>query len=149
MADLHETDFHAWTHEQARLLRERRLTEADLDHIAEEIESMGRSEKRELVSRLNVLLGRLLTWRHQVERRGNSWRLSIENARDAIAVHLADNPSLKGRLVEAMETAHRSARREAAIETGLAIATLAPVCPWSFDAAIAEDFWPQDFWPEG
>ena len=65
LTDTHETDFYAWANEQARLLRAGRLAEADLEHIAEEIESMGKTEKRELTSRLRVLLAHLLKWAFQ------------------------------------------------------------------------------------
>jgi hypothetical protein len=91
---LHDSDFYAWTLEQAALLRSGRIGEADLNAIAEEIESTGKTEKRELVSRLTVLLLHLLKWRHQSSHRGKSWRPTIANARDEIADHLEDNPSL-------------------------------------------------------
>ena len=71
-ASLYEQDFYAWANEQAGLLRAGRLSEADSGHNAEEIESMGKSEKRELVSCLVVLLLHLLTWRAQPVRRGAS-----------------------------------------------------------------------------
>src|SRR5690242_16652631 len=90
-ADLYETDFYRWTAEQAELLRAGRLNAVDITHIAEELDALGRSEKRELVSRLSVLLAHLLKWQHQPSRRRKSWRLSIENARIDIAEHLADN----------------------------------------------------------
>ena len=83
----HDSDFYAWSLEQAALLRSGRVGEADLEAIAEEIESMGKTEKRELVSRLTVLLLHLLKWSHQPSHRGNSWRLSIANARNEIIDH--------------------------------------------------------------
>ena len=92
---LYEQDFYAWANEQAALLRSGRVSDADLEHIAEEIESMGRSEKRELISRLKLLLAHLLKWQFQPTLRGNSWRLTIEEQRRDVAEHLADNPSLK------------------------------------------------------
>ena len=76
-ANLYERDFYAWANEQAGLLRAGKLSEADLEHIAEEIESMGKSEKRELVNRLSVLLMHLLKWQFQATGRGTSWRLTI------------------------------------------------------------------------
>jgi hypothetical protein len=108
---LYETDFYAWANEQAALLRSGRLGEADLAHIAEEIESMGKTEKRELVSRLTVLLLHLLKREHRPALRGAFWRLSVANARDEIAEVLADNPSLKSQLGGALTTAYRYARR--------------------------------------
>ncbi len=140
---LHDSDFYAWSLEQAALLRAGRVAEADLTAIAEEIESMGKTEKRELVSRLTVLLLHLLKWRHQPAGRGNSWRLSIANARDEIADLIADNPSLKAVLDEVMTSAYRYARRKAAIETEMGEEAFPAQCPWSFAQATDEGFWPQ------
>jgi hypothetical protein len=144
MSELYERDFYGWANEQARLLRERRLTEADLDHIAEEIESMGRSEKRELVSRLTVLLLHLLKWQTQPGYRGASWELSANISRDELAGHLQDNASLKAQLPDALQTAYRRATLYAARETGLAAGVFPGQCPWSFEQAMEPSFWPQD-----
>ena len=111
---LYDRDFFAWANEQVRLLRAGRLSEADVDHIAGEIERMGRSEKRELVIRLEVLLMHLLKWQFQPERRGRSWEVSIANNRDKLQEHLLDNPSLRSQTDAAVVTAYRRARREAA-----------------------------------
>lgn len=140
---LYETDFYAWAYEQAVLLRAGKLKQADIENIAEEIESMGRSEKRELVSRLRVLLLHLLKWRHQPLRRTPSWRLSILNSRDDLSDHLRDNPSLKPQVREAMAGAYRRARREAAIETELAEAIFPKECPWTWAEAVDENYWPE------
>jgi len=142
-ASLYERDFYAWANEQAALLRDGRLLAADIEHIAEEIESMGKTEKRELVSRLTVLLLHLLKWQYQSERRGASWRASIRNTRDQLADHLIDNPSLKSRLPEAVATAFRYASRDAAAETGLPESTFPTDCPWPFEQIMAESFWPE------
>ncbi len=139
MSDLYERDFYAWANQQAALLRAGALSAADIANIAEEIESMGRSEKRELTNRLGVLLAHLLKWQHQPVRRGNSWRLSIANARDEITNHLADNPSLKARLDEVMKIAYPLARRTASIETDLTLSTFPAECPWTFEQAMQEE----------
>jgi hypothetical protein len=138
-----DEDFYAWSLEQAALLRERKLAEADLDLIAEEIESMGKTEKRELTSRLAVLLLHLLKWRYQPRGRGSSWRLSIANARDEIAALIADNSSLKSTLDDVMTQAYRYARRKAAIDTHIAEERFSGQCPWSFADVTGEDFWPE------
>jgi hypothetical protein len=139
---LHDQDFYAWANEQAALLRAGRLSEADIEHIAEEIESMGKSEKRELVGRLTILLLHLLKWQFQQSLRGISWRTSIDNARDDIGDHLLDNPSLKSLLDASMIAAYRRARRQAAVETGLAQAVFPLSSPWPFDQVMDTDFWP-------
>ena len=140
---LHDGDFYAWSLEQAALLRAGRAAEADLAAIAEEIESMGKTEKRELVSRLTVLLLHLLKWRFQPAGRGNSWRLSIANARDEISDLIADNPSLKSVLDDVTASAYRYARRKAAIETEMGEEAFPPHYPWSFAQAMDEGFWPE------
>jgi Domain of unknown function DUF29 len=139
---LYDRDFFAWSREQAELLRAGKLVEADIEHIAEEIDSMGRTEKRDLISRLNVLLLHLLKWRHQPGKRGPSWEASILNQRDQIADHLDDNPSLKPLLPQALASAYRRARRDAIAETGLAGSTFRDTCPWTVEEVLDEGFWP-------
>ncbi|MDR3535017.1 MAG: DUF29 domain-containing protein [Acetobacteraceae bacterium] len=140
---LYDRDFYAWANEQAALLRAGKLERADIANIAEEIESMGRSEKRELVNRLTVLLLHLLKWQFQPGLRGNSWRLSIEEQRYRLADHMDDNPSLRSKLDDAIRDAYRLALVEAERETGLARATFPPACPYSFEKAMDSDFWPE------
>ena len=142
MGDLYERDFYAWAGEQAALLRAGQLSDADILNIAEEIESMGRSEKRELVSRLTVLLLHLLKWQFQPGLRGASWETTIKVQRITLADHLVDNPSLKPHLAEAVASAYRVARLEAAAETGLKPETFPASCPWSGDEILEEVFWP-------
>lgn len=141
-SSIYDQDFYAWSLQQAALLRAGDLSAVDVEHVAEEIESMGRSEKRELVNRLAVLLLHLLKWRFQPGLRGNSWRLSIKEQRLRLASHLADNPSLKTRLPDAIAEAHRLALIEAERETGLAEGTFPPLCPWTFTELMDANFWP-------
>ena len=139
MSDLYDRDFYAWANEQAGLLREGRLSSADVANIAEEIETLGRNEKRELRSRLSVLFLRLLKWRHQPARRSRSWELSIVNARNELAEHLVDSPSLRAMLTEAVASAYRRPRRPAEQHTGMPAKTFPTECPWTFDQAMTEE----------
>jgi hypothetical protein len=91
-------DFYGWTQEQASLLKAGRLNELDIINLIEEVETMGRSEKRELQSRLTVLLMHLLKWKHQSNRRGRSWTLTIIGQRLRLASVIKDNPGLKAQL---------------------------------------------------
>ena len=141
-ASLYERDFYAWANEQAALLRAGNLTAADIEHIAEEIESMGKTEKRELVSRLSVLLMHLLKWQFQPERRSRSWRSTVTIQRHALADHLADNPSLKSVLNQALARAYQDARLGAIGETDLPESLFPSECPWSFERLMNEEFWP-------
>jgi len=138
----YDRDFYAWANEQAALLRAGKLALADIEHIAEEIESMGKTEKRELVSRLTVLMLHLLKWRFQPKGRGSSWEASIRIQRYKLADHLLDNPSLKTVLPGAIDTAYRVAAIAASEETKLPESTFPQRCPWSFDEMTNDDFWP-------
>ena len=142
METQYERDFYAWSMEQAGLLRAGRLSEADIAHIAEEIESMGKSEKRELVNRLTIVLVHLLKWQHQPALRGNSWRLTVEEQRDQIEDHLADNPSLKANLNDVIIAAYRRAILGAARETGMDREVFPVICPWGFEQIMDQGFWP-------
>jgi len=141
-ATLYETDFYGWIQRQAQTLRAGNLAALDVENLIEEIESMGRSEKRELESRLEVLLMHLLKWQYQPERRGKSWQLTIEGQRDRLAGHLRENPSLQDKLPACVQEAYRHAKREAIKETGLPAATFPSECPWTFEQAMDENFWP-------
>ena len=142
MSATYETDFYAWANEQAALLRAGKLKDADIAHIAEEIESMGKTEKRELVNRLGVLLMHLLKWKYQPNLRGRSWRLTIKEQRRQVTNHLDDNPSLKSLREAAMAVAYGDARIMAARETPIDEDEFPSACPWSFEQAMDGDFWP-------
>jgi hypothetical protein len=136
--ELYDSDFYAWSNQQAALLRSGDFARADIAHIAEEIETLGRSEKRELESRLTVLLMHLLKCRSQPDRRGRSWQLSIDNARHAIERHLRENPSLKAKLREILADAYDIARREAAVEADVPLRAFPPENPWTFGQAMQD-----------
>ncbi len=128
--------------EQASLLRAGRVGDADLSNIAEEIESMGRSERRELVSRLGVLLAHLLKWQTQPALRGVSWQLTIREQRRRLARHLRDNPSLTPLLDAAMVDAHGDALLMAQRESGLPESAFPASCAWSAEDVLSEAFLP-------
>jgi hypothetical protein len=140
---LYDTDFFAWSQEQAELLRSGRASEADLAVIADEIESMGKSERRAIVSRLAVLILHLLKWERQPALRGASWRLSVANARDALADLFSENHSLRTQGDTLIVAAYRYARRQAAAETGVPEAALPSACPWPLETLLDETFWPE------
>jgi len=131
----YETDFAAWASEQAELIRAGLLEALDLENIAEEIESLSRSDKREILSRMIVLLAHLLKWKFQPDGRSRSWAASVAQARWKIAELVAESPSLRGHPAQVLEKAYAQARKEAQIETGL---DLPAVCPWTVDEALAD-----------
>ncbi|MCJ2041836.1 DUF29 domain-containing protein [Methylobacterium sp. E-025] len=133
-------DFYAWTQEQGARLRAGDLTGLDRENLAEEIESLGRSQFSSLVGAWRIVLLHMLKWDHQPSRRTRSWVISIATHRVAAADELADSPGLKSRRVEAMERAYRRARLEAADETGLPLKTFPETCPYTHDEMLTRPF---------
>lgn len=142
-ATLHDRDFYAWTLQQAALLREGHLSEADIVHIAEELESMGASERRELTHRLAVLMAHLLKWQFQPELRGNRWRNTIDVQRFDVKELLEENPTLVAKLNERMERAYSKSILLAVRETGLSKQLFPPLCPFTAEQLLSEDYWPE------
>jgi hypothetical protein len=138
----YDNDVVAWANEQARLLRAGRFEALDIEHIADEIEDVGKSEQRELASRMAVLLAHLLKWQLQPQRRGVSWEITVRNQRKAITLHLKQVPSLKAKLSDAewWEVVWGDAISQAARDTG--IGDFTESCPWIFDQIMNPEFWP-------
>lgn len=139
----YDEDFYGWAQEQSALLRAGKLSEVDTENLAEEIESMGRSEADRLRSCLRLILLHLLKWQEQPERRSKSWRNSIQRERDNAALVLEDSPSLKPRLLALFERAYELARREAAREADLPLARFPECSPFSLEETLNPEF------PEG
>jgi uncharacterized protein DUF29 len=114
----YEEDFYAWTVEQSRLLRAGDLSAIDVANIAEEIESMGRSDRRAIESRLTVLLTHLLKWQAQPALRSTSWSVTIREQRRQIEKLLRESPSLRPFVAEALSEAYGDAREDAVEATG-------------------------------
>jgi hypothetical protein len=138
----YDRDIVAWADEQARLLRAGRFDALDIEHLADEIEDVGKSEKREFRSRMAVLLAHLLKWQYQPAGRGNSWRRTIREQRRGVAGCLEETPSLKADLghPEWLRRIWGDAVSQAVSETGLA--DFPESCPWTFDQIANPDFWP-------
>ena len=139
----YDTDLYAWAIQQAALLRAGRLQELDIDNIAEEIEGLGKSQRRELVNRFAVLLAHLLKWKVQPVYRGTSWRLTIEEQRRRLHQHLADNPSLRAKLDEWLAQGYEIGILTAQRESGVERQALPPHCPWSPEQVLDAQFYPE------
>ncbi|CAI8832984.1 DUF29 domain-containing protein [Methylocaldum szegediense] len=141
--DLYVRDFYAWTQQSARLIREGRFDELDLEHIAEEIESTGASERRELINRLGLLLAHLLKWHYQPLYRGKSWELAIKEQCRRLKRLLNDNPSLKPHAETVLSEAFGDAVLMAAKETGLDESSFSQSCPYSLEQTLSPEFLPE------
>jgi len=139
----YEKDFYAWTVHNAKLLREGKLSEVDIEHVAEEIESMGKNEKRELINRLAILIAHLLKWQFQEERRSNSWKYTIEEQRDEVLELLEESPSLKHEIEEKFDRAYRKAILWAATEMGVNKSLFKEECPYTLNKVLNKDFYPK------
>jgi len=142
-AQLYDVDFYSWIQQQANVLKAGNFTRLDVDNLIDEIESMGKSEKRELESRLEVLLAHLLKWQFQPDFRGKSWQLTIKEQRRRIADHLDESPSLKKLIPKRYEKIYSYAVTKAAKETGMEEFTFPVECPWTFEQAMDASFWPE------
>jgi len=138
----YDRDLYTWSQVQAALLRERKFDQIDLEHIAEEIEDMGKSAQRALESYLEALLMHLLKWVYQPSFRGRSWRLTIVEQRKRLDKHLRENPGLKSRLDASIADAYDFARFGAEKETGLPLSAFPEQCPWVYEAFSDPAFWP-------
>jgi hypothetical protein len=139
---LYDQDLYAWAMETARLVREGRFDEIDTVHLAEELESMGKTEHRALESRLVVLLTHLLKWEHQPEQRTKSWRRTLIEQRKRVARLLEDSPSLQPKVPATVSDAYDSAVRWAADETGLDEEDFPQTCPYSVAQVLDSGFYP-------
>jgi Domain of unknown function DUF29 len=142
--ELYESDFYVWTQEQARLLRERRWPDLDLENLAEEVESMGRSDKREIERRMRVLIAHLLKWKFQPGGRGNSWIRTIFEQRTALLGLIEESPSLREFGRDTVFKKYTAGRLLAASETGIAFGLFPEDCPFTPDEVLDLEFFPED-----
>lgn len=131
MATKYDADFATWASEQAKALAEGRFADLDLQHLTEEVAGMGKSERRELESRVRVLLTHLLKWNYQPLARSRSWYLTVREQREKIQRLFQDSPSLRPALAEVIESEYPHALADAVEETGLDYADFPATCLFS------------------
>ncbi len=142
VSSLYETDFYAWTQEQASLLHKHQWNQLDRLNLIEEIESLGKQQRQELRNRLSVLIGYLLKWQYQPQRRSRSWLATIRIQRLEVTELLEESPSLKQHLEEALQKAYAKGVILAVEETNLPIRTFPVECPYSLTEILANSFYP-------
>lgn len=148
MLTTYEQDVVKWSEEQAALLRQRDFSHLDIEHIAEEVEDVGKSEQRELMSHMVVLLAHLLKWEYQPERRGAIWEKTIKAQRIEIAFNIKETPSLKTRLESEawQQVVWAKAVSAAVAETDLDI--FPEESPWTMQQVLSNEFFPGNNWPD-
>src|SRR5438067_3247740 len=143
-AAAYDEDFYAWTAEQAQLIRSGQCSSLDIGNVAEELESTGRSVRRELKNRLAILLMHLLKWQYQPGLRSRSWSGMIREQRRQITDLLEESPSLRSLVIQDLAYVYGLAIIKAVAETGLAETTFPADCLFTLDQILAEDFLPED-----
>ena len=143
-ATLYDTDFYAWTQEQATLLRLGAVQDLDLTNLAEEVNDLGVSQYHAVSSDLYQVLLHLLKWQYQPRQRreSHSWRDSIVEHRDRIERICTRMPSLRRQLPAMLTEEYPRARRRARYQTGLPLTTFPASCPWKLEEVLDTDFWP-------
>ncbi|HAG84156.1 MAG TPA: DUF29 domain-containing protein [Cyanobacteria bacterium UBA12227] len=139
---LYDTDFYAWIQEQAKLLKNQEWNQLDLPNLIEEIESLGKQQRAELRNRLRVLIGHLLKWDYQSEKRSRSWLMTIRIQRRDTQELLEENPSLKPYLEETLQKIYESGRDLAVGETNLPLKTFPENCPYTLAEIFRDGFYP-------
>ena len=134
---LHEIDETAWLDRTAEMVRRGRFDEVDAEALAEYLEDMARRDRREVYSRLVVLLAHLLKWKQQPERRSGSWQATILEQQRELR-QLLESGTLRAHAIGVLADAYEEARKQAAAETELPRATFPDECPWDLDAALAD-----------
>jgi len=140
---LYDTDFNLWIEQTVNQLKNGDLQDLDRENLIDEMESMGRSDKREISNRLEVLIMHLLKWQYQSEKQTNSWFSTINEQRRAIRLILKDSPSLKPYLRDNLEECYQEARKEAIRETNLPKNTFPSDCPFSPEQVLDPDYFPE------
>jgi len=143
-ATAYDEDFFAWTEEQARLLRAGEFSQLDIANVADEIDDMGRSIRRELRNRLSVLTMHLLKWRYQPGYRSRSWSGTISEQREQITELLEESPSLRPVLARDLTKIYGLAVNKAMRDTGLPEAGFPVDCPFTPEQILSADFLPED-----
>ncbi len=149
--ELYQKNYTAWAEETAELLKTGRFAELDIEHLLEELASMGASEYNELESRLTVLIAHLLKWQFQYQQLsdkwkefdGRSWRYTIIEQRARIAKRLRKSPGLKANFSEILLEAYEDALELAIKETQLPASTFPPKCPYTIEELLNDNFYPQ------
>ena len=139
---LYEKDFFRWIETTAKLLKEGKFSELDIDNLVEEIETMGRSEKNVLESNLIILILHLLKWKYQTNKRSGSWKRSIREHRRRIHKAFKNSPSLKPYFQEIFTEAYQDGRKQASDETGLSLKIFPQESPFTIEEILDEDFLP-------
>jgi hypothetical protein len=135
---LYEQDETAWLEQTAELVAQRRFGEIDPQHLSEYLADMARRDKREVLSRLTILLAHLLKWDYQVAQRSNSWQATILSQRQELR-DLFESGTLLNYALTIRDKAYERAVKQAGVESGSDDGVFPATCPWSFAEIVPEE----------
>ncbi|WP_013323046.1 DUF29 domain-containing protein [Gloeothece verrucosa] len=141
MAQLYDQDFYLWIEETHELLKNRKFDELDLENLLEEIAAMGRSEKRELKTRLVVIIEHLLKlmfWDEEREYNQRGWKITVTEQKYQLLVLLQDSPSLRSYLDEVFLSCYKSSVKILAAMDNFPINRIPETPPFSLEEIINE-----------
>jgi Domain of unknown function DUF29 len=141
--ETYNKDLYLWGQEHIKLLKQGRLNELDIEHLIEEIEDMGSSQRHAIQSHLKNLIMHLLKWQFQSNIQSHSWKTSILNARIEIFDLIDESPSLRNAPANCLEKAYSNARELASSETGLSLKTFPSECPYTIEEILKKDWLPE------
>lgn len=143
LSEIYEQDFHQWLEITANLLKENKFNDLDLDNLIIEIEAMGKNNQRELTSRLIILIMHLLKWKYQPEKKSTSWLSTINEQRLQLELLLEQNPSLKNKIPNIIDSSYSKARKMAHRETNLSLTIFPEDNPFNLQDILDDDFFPE------
>ena len=139
----HNKDFYGWALHTAQLIKDKKMDQIDTDSLIEELEDMGGSNENQLINRFAILIAHLLKWEYQPTIRSRSWEATIEEQRNKINRLIRKNPSLKPKILEAIEEGFLDSRSIIKKDTPLDLSILPKICPYTFDQLVSDLFYPQ------
>lgn len=138
----YDFDFYAWTRQQTGLLKTNDFSKLDIEHLIEEITSLGERDRREACSRLILVLMHLLKWQYQPARRGASWRRTINEQRTELELLFDDSRSLRNIVAEGYDRCYELSRKRVSDETGIPLDKFPENCLWTCEEVLRSGFWP-------
>ena len=140
--DLYDQDYYLWIMRTIELLNQKKFSELDLTNLVEEIEDMGKSEKKSITSNLRILLMHLLKYKYQSDKRTNGWLFTIVEHRKRLQEAFKVSPSLRRYYEEVFLDCYQDARELASAETGLSMQIFSEVCPFTPEEALNPNYLP-------
>ncbi len=142
LPQLYEQDLAEWSNQTVELLRDSRFEELDIEHLIEQIEDMPKSARRELRSRMRLIIVHLLKWTQQSEKRSRSWRATLTTQRAELRTLLQESPSLRRIVPQSLDEVYSDSIKQAVAETGLPRDAFPAECPFSPAEILDPDYLP-------